>query len=244
MASRALRFGRAGAPGPGLSGVGRLIYRPVLVRLAAVIYLAFALWWLAALLTGLRPVHALAVAPGLAAVGVLVHQLFWRPAVAVDEKGVELRNVLRDVRVPWSRLAGLDTRFTLTLTADGVRYQSWAASAPGRPTWGHGDQPAVPSWSGPAGGHSLPQAHWTPGELMPTRSSQDLRADSGAAAFMVAQRWAAWQDGRGRTREPTEAVEAIQAVEGERVRVRWNVAPAVALLACVLLSAAARAAGA
>jgi len=56
-----------------------------------------------------------------------------RPSVGVDDDGVHLRNVVRDVDVPWSQLSAVDTRFALTLlTGDGGRYVAWAAPASGR----------------------------------------------------------------------------------------------------------------
>jgi hypothetical protein len=202
------------------SGVGqaaRHVYRPAMVRIAAAVYAAFAGWWLvSALLTpslrGGVPVLAL----GLLAGGALVYAVFWRPAVIVDADGVELRNVLRDVRVPWAALQEVDTKYTLTLHAGGRRHQSWAASTRG---W-------TGIWRGPAQGVApgrSPDPQALPGQPS-TRSSRDLRADSGAAAFLVEQRWAGWRDalGPGGQQAPPEA---------DGVVVRWNVAAPAVLLA-------------
>jgi hypothetical protein len=206
------------------SGIGqaaRHVYRPAMVRIAAGVYAAFAGWWLVSAvftpsLRGDAPVLALALLAG----GALVYALFWRPAVIVDDDGVELRNVLRDVRVPWAALQDVDTKYTLTLHVGGRRYQSWAASARG--------------WSGvfrgPAQGVApgrSPDPQALPGQPS-TRSSRDLRADSGAAAFLIEQRWAGWRDalGPGAQQNPPEPGPVV---------VRWNVAaPAVLIAGAVL----------
>jgi hypothetical protein len=231
MARASLRRSRHAAAA--VTGTGRLVYSPTLVRVAAGIYLLFALWWLLALLTGPNPGHTLAVAPGLLAAGMLVYVLFWRPAVLVDDHGVELRNVLRDVRVPWSALESVDTRFALTLLVDGGRHQSWAASAPGRPSMSLAERwPAGRDRSDPAGraDHALPDPRWSPDGIAAQRSSSDLRADSGAAAFMVQQRWNAWREspaGRAHDRDEGEA---------QPVRVTWNLVAPMVIAAGVLLS--------
>lgn len=217
----------------------RLSYSPTAVRVGAGVYALFAAWWLGSLLTGPDPAHALVVGCWLLAVGVVVFALFWRPAVVVDDDGVLLRNVLRDVHVPWSRLEGIETRFALTLlTADG-RHQSWAAAAPGRPSTlpgrpagarGRGLLGSVAAPSGPDGGHghALPRPDWMPGETAASRSSQDLTADSGAAAFMVRQRWVAWQESNPPSRQGPGAEETAQ------VRVTWTLWQPAAVVALAL----------
>ncbi len=206
----------------GVGQAARHVYRPAMVRIAAAVYAAFAGWWLiSALLSPSLRGDAPALALGLLAGGALVYALFWRPAVIVDAEGVELRNVLRDVRVPWAALQDVDTKYTLTLRAGGRRYQSWAASTRG---WsGIFRGPA----QGVAPGHS-PDPQALPGQPS-TRSSRDLRADSGAAAFLVEQRWATWRDalGPGAQAGPPEP---------EAVVVRWNVAAPAVLVACAVLA--------
>jgi hypothetical protein len=219
--------------GPVASGVdqapARHVYRPAMVRIAAAVYVVFAGWWLLSALfspslRGDAPVLGLALLAG----GALVYALFWRPAVIVDAEGVELRNVLRDVRVPWAALQDVDTKYTLTLHAGGRRHQSWAASTRG---W-------TGIWRGPAQGvapgHS-PDPQSLPGQPS-TRSSRDLRADSGAAAFLVEQRWAGWRDALrpGSPHPPSEAGAVV---------VRWNVAAPAIVVAGTVLAVVLRYAG-
>lgn len=190
------------------SGAGRLVYQPVMSRIGAAAYGVFAIWWVAeAVLDGGGATVAVA-GPLLLAVGLAVYGVFWRPAVIVDDEAVELRNVLRDVRVSWPSLEAVDTRFALTLLIGDSRFRSWAAAAPGRPS------PLAGAVTG-----RQPQAA---GDAI--RSSRSLQADSGAAAFMVNQRW-----------------EARRHVGGaSQVTVRWvRIWPAIAVASLVTAGLAA-----
>ena len=162
----------------------RLVYRPLSGRIGAACFALLALWWAVALVLGGHPRQALIGVPLLAAAVAAVWAVFWRPAVVVDDDAVLLLNPVRDVRVPWPALEDVDTRFALTLTASGRRYQSWAAAAPGRGlglSRGPADRgPVLPAGAG-AGG-------------VKHRPSRALTSHSGAAAFMVEQRWEARRD--------------------------------------------------
>jgi hypothetical protein len=60
--------------------------------------------------------------------------LFARPAVVLDGAGVTLRNVVRDVHIPWARLTGVQCRWNLRVLAGGRGYTAWAISSqPERP---------------------------------------------------------------------------------------------------------------
>lgn len=73
--------------------------------------------------------------PGVALAAVLGYGVLLRPSVEVSPTGVVLRNVVRDVEVPWAALADVRTRFALTLvTTDGRHFAAWAAPAAGRHT--------------------------------------------------------------------------------------------------------------
>lgn len=193
--------------------VERRVYRPVLARVLLAVFTAFGGWGVADLVA--QGDQAAGVLAGLwltAAVAAL-GCLFWRPAVIVDAEAVELRNVVRDVRVPWSCLDDVTTRYTLTLHAGGRRHQSWAGSAPGRPLV--------------AG--RLPDERWNPGGVNPSTSSRDLQADSGATAFMVEQGWRAWRErhpgGRAGSGDAGSGDAAPGEVEPGRpaeVEVRWR----------------------
>lgn len=227
----AIRHGTMGAMA---ATAGRLVYRPLVTRVLAGCYGVFALWWALGLATapaGGSPVAALL---WLVTVGIVVYGLLWRPAVVVDGDGVELVNVVRDVRVPWSELEAVETRYALTLRVGGRRHASWAASAPG------GLSSMRHALRGPGAvrdlheDHAPPDVRWLPGAPGQDRSSRDLRSDSGAAAFMVEQGWAGWRD---RVPGPSQD----QGQGRGQVAVRWNVP---LLLAVLVVGAAAVVAGA
>jgi hypothetical protein len=196
----------------GSSGTqGRLVYQPGYSRVLLGIFVVFALWWVVDEAMGDHPARAVVTGLWLLAATAALACLFWRPAVVVDDAGVELRNLVRDVRVPWPALEVLDTRYTLTLHSGGRRYQSWAGAAPGRPSlgsrllsgrgaaagaaWGDGGSDAFGRHD-----HALPDPRWTAGGgSSAPAASRDLRADSGATAFMIEQRWHAWRERAGAT---------------------------------------------
>jgi hypothetical protein len=162
------------------AGGQRLVYRPLMSRIAAAGYAVFALWWAVDDLRTGDEARIAVVGPVLLALGAAVYGLFWRPAVVIDDEGVELLNIVRNVRVPWALLEGVETKFALTLLVGERQYRSWAAGAPGRPA---PLGPHVP------GRREAAREHHPTGEAAAVRSSRSLRGDSGAAAFMIEQRW-------------------------------------------------------
>jgi hypothetical protein len=196
--------------------IPRLVYRPVLSRLCAAGLVAFCAWWAGSLLLDQRWDAFGRNLPGLVAVGAVAYAVLWRPEVVVDGHGVLLRNVARDVRVPWPALRDVQTRYALTLHTDDTRYTSWAATAPGRPS-------ALRSRRGPLPDARLADARWLPDRPHHASSSRDLGADSGAAAFMVEQGWSAWRS------EPTPDQAAVS------VRWAW---PGVVVFVVAALTAA------
>ena len=154
-----------------------LVYRPTFVR--ALSLLTWALLAVGAAGTALRtPAAGLRWLAVLALVAAAVYVLFWRPSVEVDDEAVTLRNLVRDVRVPWRRLDAVDTRYSLTVESGGRRYAAWAAPAPGRSQalrQSRHDALALQSL-GTNLQHGL-------------RSSAVPNSDSGGAALMVRARW-------------------------------------------------------
>lgn len=72
-----------------------------------------------------RPVFAARVVLGLA----LTWAIFVRPAVLLDDRGVTLRNVLRDVHIPWGRLTHVTSRWNVKVFAGDQGYNAWAISS-------------------------------------------------------------------------------------------------------------------
>jgi len=76
-----------------------------------------------------RPLSAAWVFLGLA----VAWSVFVRPAVQVDVEGVTVRNVLRDVHIPWTRLTGVESRWNLKVFVGEQGYTAWAISSQVKP---------------------------------------------------------------------------------------------------------------
>jgi hypothetical protein len=59
----------------------------------------------------------------------LVWALFVRPAVMIDEDGVTLRNVVKDVHIPWARVTDVEFRWNLKVWVEDRVYTAWAISS-------------------------------------------------------------------------------------------------------------------
>lgn len=66
--------------------------------------------------------------------------VFVRPAVLLDVEGVTVRNIVRDIQIPWSELTYAESRWNLKVFAGDRGYTAWAISAqigrPNRPSGG------------------------------------------------------------------------------------------------------------
>jgi len=72
-----------------------------------------------------QPLFAAWVLLGLA----VAWSVFVRPAVLLDAGGVTLRNIVRDVRIPWARVTDVTNRWNLRVQAGEQGYNAWAISA-------------------------------------------------------------------------------------------------------------------
>jgi len=59
----------------------------------------------------------------------VVWSLFVRPAVLLDQSGVTLRNVIRDIHIPWARVTDVDVRWNLRVFVGERVYTAWAISS-------------------------------------------------------------------------------------------------------------------
>ena len=88
-----------------------------------------------------RPLFVAWIVFGLAVAWVV----FVRPAVLLDIGGVTLRNVVRDVHIPWTRLTHTSSRWNLKVFAGDRGYTAWAiASEHERPKGGAGGMFRMP----------------------------------------------------------------------------------------------------
>src|SRR5450631_2284197 len=72
-----------------------------------------------------RPLFVAWVVLGMA----LAWSIFIRPVVLFDLSGVTLRNVVRDVHIPWSELTEVSSRWNLKVFAGTRSYTAWALSS-------------------------------------------------------------------------------------------------------------------
>lgn len=161
--------------------------------------------------------HALATAAPLLAVAAVAWWLFWFPAVVVGPAGVELRNPVLTIEVPWAGLIHVDTKYALKLVTPSGSYTAWAAPAPGvRGT--HAGKPEhmqnLPGTSYGAGGSVRP------GDLSNT--------DSGLAALLVRSEW---------ERRIENGMIDVDATDSARVKRRINWRPISVVAGLLLLSA-------
>jgi hypothetical protein len=59
----------------------------------------------------------------------LAWSVFVRPAVLLDDTGVTLRNLVRDVHIPWGRVTDAESRWNLKVLAGDQAYTAWAISS-------------------------------------------------------------------------------------------------------------------
>jgi hypothetical protein len=72
-----------------------------------------------------RPLFGAWVLLGLA----FTWSVFVRPAVLIDAEGVTIRNIVRDVHIPWAALTDVTTRWNLKVMVGDQGYNAWAISS-------------------------------------------------------------------------------------------------------------------
>jgi hypothetical protein len=167
-----------------------------------------------------RPLFVAWVVFGLA----VAWALFVRPAILIDVGGVTLRNVVRDVHIPWTLLTGATSRWNVKVMVGDQGYTAWAVSSETeRPKGGSGGMFRMP----------------IPGKLHRVANADNEA--SRTAAKVTAQ--AVVRSIRAAKQEYDEAVAAgeLPAAPDGTVRVTWVplamlvlLLPAVAVLALTL----------
>ena len=107
----------------------------------------------------------------------LVHTLWWRPAVEVSDGGVTVRDLLRTSHVPWPAVREVGARWSLTVVTASGQIGSWAlpASSPARR--------AQREARARRRGEEVEDPGFTAGEVEPTA---EPTADGGAPAGQAA----------------------------------------------------------
>jgi hypothetical protein len=195
------------------------VFRPRTGIVACVVWAVLSgLWIVAAAQSGWAT--ALQQLPIVGFVFTVVYAACGRPRVLVGADEVVLRNVIRDVVIPYSAITGIQTQYTLTLiTAGGGRHQAWAAPASGR--FGAArvteEERRTLSWSGPV--DDIP-------------ASAGLRSDAGAAAVAIRRRCA--QPSGGAEPWTTPAAAPVRIVWASGILITAGVCAAGVLLAQAL----------
>ncbi|MGC5617206.1 PH domain-containing protein [Georgenia sp. Z1491] len=198
--------------------------RPTLVfRTRAARPIAVAGWVVCALAAVMILVDGVGPAPlaWTACAALVLYVVWWRPAVEVSDGGVGVRDLLRDVHVPWPALRDVESRWSLTVVTDDGRFGSWAVPAPSpsarRLRRGRGDDPAGDARSG--------------GDETPVRDAGAAPVERRygtaevVASVIAARRDALRRDGHLRQDAPVPPVTSS-----------WNVAPLAALAGLVVLA--------
>jgi hypothetical protein len=163
-----------------------------------------------------QPLFAAWVLFGLA----VVWSVFVRPAVLLDDGGVTIRNVVRDVRIPWAELTDVQSRWNLKVFVGDRGYTSWAISS------------QVERPKGVSGGMF--------GGRLPGRPDKYARADARLStpapkvtASMVARSIEQARQGY----DDAVAAGALPAASGARARISWApLAVAVLLLPAIAVA--------
>jgi len=91
-------------------------------------FLAFNIWDVA---QRSWPASGVVALLSLGVLSVLVFVVSVRPAVIADADGVEVRNPLRAIHVPWNKVTDIDSTDALRVHTDSAVYRSWAVSRGG-----------------------------------------------------------------------------------------------------------------
>lgn len=73
-----------------------------------------------------------------------------RPCLVVEEAGVTIRNIIRDVHIPWSAVDGTHVRWELVVDTPTGGYASWAISSSPGPSRDARPAAEVDGWRGPS----------------------------------------------------------------------------------------------
>lgn len=190
------------------------MHRPVTGLLICGLWALLTIYWV--IMEARDGPRSLIVAlPLVAAAGITVGSLFGWPCVRVDDECITLQNVLQNVRMPFSSLAQVTTRFCLTLTAhDGRSYNAWAAPVSGRLRPKAGPRSYFPELDA----------------AQPVPVLGSARSDANAVAVAINRRWQRLDEG-GSTAQANGSVAGATTVN-------WAGGRLIALALCVVLAAA------
>ena len=109
-----------------------LVFRSTVARVVAWIFIAFAAANLVDILIRGRGQSGRIAFAAMIALALGAFVLGLRPAVVADARHVLLRNLLRDVTVPWGTVTAIDSTDALRVHAGPAVFRSWAIAAGNR----------------------------------------------------------------------------------------------------------------
>ena len=104
--------------------------------------------------------------------------VFWNPSVRVSNSEVVVDNIFRTIRLNWSAIRRIDTKYSLTLETERGVFRAWAAPAPSR---------YAGFMANKSEAEHLPESSFVGQGLV--RPGDLTSSDSGVAAYIIRQNW-------------------------------------------------------
>jgi len=109
--------------------------------------------------------------------------VFWNPSVRVSNSEVVVDNIFRTIRLNWSAIRRIDTKYSLTLETERGVFRAWAAPAPSR---------YAGFMANKSEAEHLPESSFVGQGLV--RPGDLTSSDSGVAAYIIRQNWERLRD--------------------------------------------------
>ena len=109
--------------------------------------------------------------------------VFWNPSVKVSEPDVVVDNIFRTIRLNWSAIRRIDTKYSLSLETERGVFRAWAAPAPSR---------YAGFMANKSEAEHLPESSFVGQGLV--RPGDLTSSDSGVAAYIIRQNWERLRD--------------------------------------------------
>ena len=109
--------------------------------------------------------------------------VFWHPSIRVSDSEVVVDNIFRTIRLNWSAIRRIDTKYSLTLETERGVFRAWAAPAPSR---------YAGFMANKSEAEHLPESSFVGKGLV--RPGDLTSSDSGVAAYIIRQNWERLRD--------------------------------------------------
>ena len=109
--------------------------------------------------------------------------VFWNPSVKVSESDVVVDNIFRTIRLNWSAIRRIDTKYSLSFETERGVFRAWAAPAPSR---------YAGFMANKSEAEHLPESSFVGQGLV--RPGDLTSSDSGVAAYVIRQNWERLRD--------------------------------------------------